>query len=91
MINKLGSGAYGNVYHARNIKMNYKECAIKMLSKTFIKKMKKVPSVFRERNFLSDDHCCNFIPKFYDWFMDNDYVYVVMEYIPNGSLHEITA
>ena len=71
--------------------MNNSECAVKMLSKEFLRRTQKVARVFIERDFLNNNTQCQFLPRFYDSFMDAHYVYVVMEYIANGTLSDIIA
>ena len=82
IMKKLGQGAYGKVYLARQ---NDREFAIKKLSKDFLIKTQKVKSVLRERDLLINANSHMF-PKLYHSFMDDEYCYIVMEYVSNGTL-----
>jgi len=82
---KLGQGAYGKVYLAKYKDGQY---AIKKLSKDFLLRTNKVNSVFRERDILMSNKTCPFLPKIYHAFTDDEYLYLVMEYIPGGMLQE---
>ena len=90
LIKKLGQGAYGKVYLA-NIKASRSkyEFAIKILSKDFLCKTNKVKSVFREKELLCENKTSAFLPKFYHSFHDETNLYIVMEYIPNGTLQNL--
>lgn len=44
--------------------------------------------MFRERDILINGKNCPFLPRLYHSFADDEYVYLVMEYIPNGTLEE---
>lgn len=86
IMKKLGQGAFGKVYLA---KMKNKEYAIKKLSKEFLLRTQKVKSVIRERDILINNKNCTFLPKIYHSFMDEEYLYIVMEYIKNGTLQDL--
>ena len=90
LIKKLGQGAYGKVYLA-NFKgsRSKHEFAIKILSKEFLIKAKKVQSVFREKELLCSNKTSEFLPKFHHSFHDETNLYIVMEYIPNGTLQNL--
>ena len=85
IIKKLGDGAFGKVYLAT---LNDKEYAIKKLTRDFLIKRSKVQSVFRERNILIEGRKCPFLPNMYHSIADEEYLYLVMEYVPNGTLEE---
>lgn len=82
---KLGQGAYGKVYLALN---NDKEYSIKKLDKDFLIKRQKVQSVYRERDILLSGKNFFFLPELCHCFDDEEYLYLVMEYIPNGTFEE---
>lgn len=82
---KLGQGAYGKVFMAN---FEGEVFAIKKLSKDHLLKTNKVNSVFRERDILIQNKTCRFLPKIYHTFMDEEYLYIVLEYVPNGMLSE---
>jgi len=67
-------------------KSTQNEVAIKILSKIFLAKTDKVQSVFRERNILMNSNDCKFIPEIYHTFMDQDNLYIVMEYMNGGTM-----
>ena len=85
-IRKLGQGAYGKVYLASYNGQNY---AVKKLSKDFLIRTQKINSVFRERDLLRNNKGCGFLPKMHHAFQDEENLYLVMEYIPNGSLSQM--
>lgn len=49
-------------------------------------KTNKVKSVFRERDILIYNKTCKFLPKLYHTFQDEEYLYIVMEFVSNGTL-----
>lgn len=82
---KLGQGAYGKVFMAT---FEGEVFAIKKLSKDHLLKTNKVNSVFRERDILIQNKTCRFLPQIYHTFTDDEYLYIVLEYVPNGMLSE---
>jgi serine/threonine protein kinase len=52
-------------------------------------KTNKVNSVFRERDILNNNKVCSFLPKLHNAFADEEYLYLVMEYIKNGNLQQM--
>jgi serine/threonine protein kinase len=58
------------------------------LSKDFLIRTKKVQSVSREKDLLVNNRSCAFLPKIFHSFSDAENLYIVMEYIPNGTLAE---
>lgn len=69
-------------------KESNKEVAVKILSKMFLAKTDKVKSVFRERDILNNSTDCKFIPEIYHTFMDQEYLYIVMEYMNGGTMQQ---
>jgi len=49
-------------------------------------KTNKVNSVFRERDILMNNKTCQFLPKIHNALVDDEYLYLVMEYISQGTL-----
>lgn len=45
-------------------------------------------AVFRERDILMNAKDCPFLPDIYHTFTDEEYLYIVMEFIDSGSLNE---
>lgn len=65
-----------------------KQYAIKKLSKDFLMRTQKVNSVFRERDILTAGIDCKYIPNLYHTFSDEEYLYIVLEYISGGTLSD---
>jgi serine/threonine protein kinase len=80
---KLGEGAFGKVYLGKYENQFF---AIKKLSKDFLMRSNKVNTVFRERDILIGNKTSPFLPKIFHTFSDEDYLYLVMEYIKDGTL-----
>jgi serine/threonine protein kinase len=81
----LGQGAYGKVYLVNHKDKQY---ALKKLSKDFLMRTQKVNSVFRERDILTAGTDCKYIPNIYHTFSDEEYLYIVLEYISGGTLSD---
>lgn len=60
--------------------------AIKTLSKDFLRRTQKVGSVFRERDILYKNKTCLYLPRIFHTFSDEEYLYIAMEYVNNGTL-----
>ena len=85
IVKKLGQGAYGKVYLANHKNQQY---AIKKLSKDFLLRTQKVNSVFRERDILMSASECPYLPNLYHTFADEEYLYIVLEYVACSTLQE---
>ena len=85
IVKKLGQGAYGKVYLANHKNKQY---AIKKLSKDFLLRTQKVNSVFRERDILMSASECLYLPNIYHTFADDEYLYIVLEYVACSNLLE---
>lgn len=76
MINKLGKGAFGEVYLAQE-KMLGLICVIKKMSKKRIREANVVEHIVREiklQSYLNHSH----ITSLYGYFHDEDYLYLIM-------------
>ena len=81
MLGKLGSGGGGNVYLARHIRLDKK-----VVLKADKRKITTPPELLRrEVDVLKNLRHPN-IPQVYDFFVENDTVYTVMDYIQGESL-----
>ena len=83
---KLGKGKFGDVYMAREKKTNF-IVAIKVLDKTAIRQMKAQKQIIREIKIHSYLNHRNII-KLYGVFHDEEKVYMIIEYAPNGELYK---
>ena len=59
------------------------------MSKDFLIRTKKVQSVSREKDLLVNNRSCAFLPKIFHSFSDAENLYIVQEFIPNGTLAEL--
>lgn len=81
VLGKLGSGGGGNVYLARHIRLDKK-----VVLKADKRKITTPPELLRrEVDVLKNLRHPN-IPQVYDFFVENDTVYTVMDYIQGESL-----
>ena len=83
---KLGNGAFGLVVLGRHIKTKTL-VAIKILTKKNIKTLSQNESVRKEIGILKLCHH-PFIVRLLDYLEDNEYIYIVTEYIEGGNLNE---
>jgi len=88
-IQVLGSGAFGRVQLARNLK-DERLYAIKFIKKQEMIKMRHVVHVENERQVLSalsdDGEDCPFIVNMLGYSKDARFLYILMEYVPGGDL-----
>jgi serine/threonine protein kinase len=82
----IGEGAYGQVFLAKN-KANGDQFALKKLEKAFVLKHGKAYAVHRERDVLTKLTHPNIV-RLDGTFQDQENLYFLMEYVPNGSLTE---
>lgn len=80
----LGKGGFGEVYKVK-MKSNNKYYALKTIDKKKVMKSKIRNYVEIERNIYSNSHS-PFIVKFYRAFQSTLYLYLLIEYMPNGDL-----
>lgn len=83
---KLGKGRFGNVYLARELKSNY-IVALKILKKSEIQRLGAEKLVVREINIHSFLDHKNII-KLYGFFHDENNIYLILEYAPDGELYK---
>jgi serine/threonine protein kinase len=83
---QIGSGSYGFVYRAIH-QPSQLTVAMKMVSKLFLSTETKKNSFFEEINIFQFLHH-PFIAEFYDFFESDEFYIIVMEYLPNGNLHD---
>ena len=89
---KLGSGTFGKVYKVRS-KLNNKIYALKAVDLNRIKQngiinQKELQKILKETKIItlvSNPH----VIKYYTNFMDNDFLYIINEYVPNGDLFSL--
>ena len=82
LVEQIGMGTTGKVFKARE-KLTGHLVAVKIISKNGPLSMAKRSIELLPRLMLID-HI--FIIHYYEWFEDSDNLYVVMEYVSNGSL-----
>ncbi|CAM6092926.1 unnamed protein product [Calypogeia fissa] len=80
----IGRGAFGEVRLCKS-KANGQVYAMKKLKKSEMLSRGQVEHVRAERNLLAevDSHC---IVKLYYSFQDQEYLYLIMEYLPGGDM-----
>lgn len=84
----IGRGAFGEVRLVRD-KQTGQVAAMKMLKKTEMMKKNQVQHVRTERNLMADsgeNNINEWIVELYSSFQDNEYLYLVMEYLPAGDM-----
>lgn len=80
----IGTGTFGRVRLCRHIEIN-KYCALKILKKQEILRMKQVDHILAEASILQEiQH--PFIVNMLKGFMDADRIYILMEYVVGGEL-----
>lgn len=83
---KLGKGKYGDVFLAKEKRTNFL-VAIKVLNKFTIRSLRAQKQVIREIKIHS---CLNHenIIKLYGVFHDDENVYMILEYSPDGEIYK---
>ncbi|OIV90529.1 hypothetical protein TanjilG_32406 [Lupinus angustifolius] len=84
LLTMIGRGAFGEVRLCRE-KTTGHVYAMKKLKKSEMLRRRQVEHVISERNLLAevDSNC---IVKLYCSFQDDDYLYLIMEYLPGGDV-----
>lgn len=83
----IGSGRFGKVYLVKH-KQTRTIFALKKMSKRMIKSLKMIHQVTLEiklQMFLDHPN----ITKMYGFFDDSEYIYLIMEYMEEGTLYEL--
>lgn len=81
IIGHIGSGGGGDVYLARHVRLN-KKVVLKADKRT----LKTRPELLRREVDVLKNLSHSYIPKVYDFFVENDTVYTAMDYIEGESL-----
>ncbi|KAJ3070139.1 hypothetical protein HDU98_006821 [Podochytrium sp. JEL0797] len=86
LIKTVGTGSFGRVHLALHIASNT-YTAIKVLRKHDVVKLKQVEHTLDEKRILEAlSNGCPFLVHLYGSFMDNEHLYLVLEYIQGGEL-----
>ena len=83
---KLGKGKFGNVYLAREKNTNY-IVALKILNKMEIQRLNGEKLIVREIKIHSYVDHPNII-KLYGFFHDDQNIYLILEYAPDGEVYQ---
>jgi len=84
-IKVIGRGAFGEVRLVREIKTG-QVMAMKMLKKSEMLKMNQIQHVRAERDLMAASSESNWLVQLHCSFQDDDYLYLVMEYLPGGDM-----
>jgi hypothetical protein len=82
---QIGKGCFGSVYLAIQIITNL-PVALKVIQKSSLKSHKAVDRIQREIDILKILSKEKYISKIFEVFEDDDQIYIVCEYQPNGDL-----
>ncbi|KAJ3345945.1 hypothetical protein HDU83_003545 [Entophlyctis luteolus] len=86
LIKTVGTGSFGRVHLALHVASNT-YVALKVLRKHDVVKLKQVEHTLDEKRILEAlSNGCPFLVHLYGSFMDNEHLYLVMEYIQGGEL-----
>lgn len=81
IIEQIGSGGGGNVYLAEHLRLGKR-----VVLKADKRKMTTRPELLRREVDVLKDLRHSYIPKVYDYFVENDIIYTVMDFIEGESL-----
>lgn len=81
---KIGAGGGGNVYLANHLRLNKK-----VVLKADKRKISSRPELLRREVDVLKNLNHTYIPKVYDFFVENDTVYTAMDYIDGISLDKL--
>jgi serine/threonine protein kinase len=84
LVRTLGTGSFGRVHLAQS-KITESYCAIKVLRKEDVVRLKQVEHTRNEREILSKIKN-DFIISLWGTFQDDGNLYMVMDYVPGGEL-----
>ena len=84
IVEYLGEGSFGKVFKAREISTG-RILAVKKMSNN--NSEKKYSKIIKEINLLKNLDHPNIV-KYYDYFEEEDYIYLMMEYLEGGTLKE---
>lgn len=83
MIKKIGAGSFSTVHHAVHVPTN-REVALKAVDKNLSSLETVATEIAAMRRLQGHPH----IVQLYDVFEDDRFVYMALEYCPNGNLHD---
>lgn len=81
LIEKIGSGGGGNVYLANHLRLGKK-----VVLKADKRKLDTKPELLRREVDILKNLSHSYIPQVYDFFVENENIYTVMEFIEGESL-----
>ncbi|ORY46367.1 Pkinase-domain-containing protein, partial [Rhizoclosmatium globosum] len=86
LVRTVGTGSFGRVHLAHHVASNT-YVALKVLRKHDVVKLKQVEHTLDEKRILEAlSNGCPFLVHLYGSFMDNEHLYLVLEYIQGGEL-----
>ena len=86
VVKKIGAGKFGNVYHAIE-KTSGQNVALKIVKKKLLDQYQFYGQMKKEMELQYRLSVHANIVKLYAYFYDDQYVYSVLEYIPEGNLY----
>jgi len=87
---KIGNGSFGIVWKARDI-VNNTDVAIKQIDIASDKENTVLEQTLREieiLNLISNNECKNTMPQYYGYFIDDGFLYIIMELIVGIDLFD---
>ncbi len=87
ILHKLGKGKFGDVFYAKEKKMGFM-VALKVMKKSRIEQLKAQKNIVREiciHSYIEHEN----IVQMYGFFHDDNNVYLILEYAPEGELYKI--